>query len=85
MLFVITDLASVLSNGVTEGCGLMAGFKGFVSPLTSGLLIYSTVVYLVPSKGLPATIIVIVVTERFVVDNFHLMTSSGNIIVTTGC
>lgn len=53
IVFVITDLASFLSKGVTEGCGLMAGFKGFVSPLTSGLLIYSTLVYLVTLSEVP--------------------------------
>ncbi len=42
ILFTTTSLASVVSNGVTEGCGLIASFNGFLSPLTSGVLAAST-------------------------------------------
>lgn len=44
---VITTLASIFSNGVTEGCGVISGLKGVLSPVTSGLSRVTVIVVLV--------------------------------------
>lgn len=84
VVFVTTSLASVFSKGVTEGGNLIASFKGFTSPLTSGVLILTTLLYFMRLKVYSYITIVVILFHRFSIASVQLVTTSGNGIITTG-
>ncbi len=67
VLVTISNLASIMSNGVTHRFGVISSFNGVLSPVTSGMARNYLVVYLAAGFGLVVPLVLLFMIGRNVV------------------
>ena len=80
-IFIIASLTDMLDGKIARKYNLVTNFGKFMDPLADKLLVCSALICLVELKGLPAWMVIVIISREFIISGFRLVASDNGVVI----
>lgn len=81
IIFIVAGLTDMLDGKIARTYNLVTNFGKFMDPLADKLLVCSALICLIELGGIPAWMVIVIISREFIISGFRLVASDNGTVI----